>query len=84
MRQILGLVLILLLCTQSLYAQQIVTGKIVDAKTLEPLAAAHIIIKGTYKGTIANADGEFTLRVDSLPATIVLDHLGRHDPERRW
>ena len=52
------------------------TGKVVDANTLEPLPAAHIIIKGTYQGTIANADGEYTLRIDSLPAVITAKFLG--------
>lgn len=71
MNRILGLFLLVILISPKVDAQQLITGKVVDAETLEPLAAAHIIIKGTYKGTIANADGEFTLRVDSLPATIM-------------
>lgn len=72
----LGLTFFLCLITSSLFAQQLITGKVVDANTLEPLPAAHIIIKGTYKGTIANADGEFTLKVDSLPAVITARFLG--------
>ena len=76
MNRYLGLIIIFLFGISNVQAQHIITGKIVDANTLEPLAAAHIIIKGTYKGTIANADGEFTLKVDSLPATIVVRFLG--------
>jgi len=76
MNRILGLFLLVILISPKVDAQQLITGKVVDAETLEPLAAAHIIIKGTYKGTIANADGEFTLRVDSLPATIMVRFLG--------
>ena len=65
------------------FAQKVITGKIVDAKTNEPLPAAHVIIKGTYKGTIANADGEFSLKVDELPATIVVRFLGYESQEKR-
>lgn len=83
MNKFLGLLSAFILIANSLSAQQIITGKVVDAESLEPLAAAHIIIKGTYKGTIANADGEFTLRVDSLPATIVVRFLGFISNEQR-
>ncbi len=60
----------------SMQAQHLITGTVVDAENLEPLPAAHIIIKGTYKGTIANADGKFRMELDSLPATIVVRFLG--------
>ena len=76
MHRLLGLTFLLFLYTSNLLAQQIMTGKVVDANTLEPLPAAHIIIKGTYQGTIANADGEYTLRIDSLPAVITARFLG--------
>ncbi|MBO6792936.1 MAG: carboxypeptidase-like regulatory domain-containing protein [Balneolaceae bacterium] len=81
MQRLLGLAFTLILLTNSASAQKIITGKIVDAQTLEPLAAAHIIIKDTYKGTIANADGEFTLRVDTFPSTIVVRYLGYQTKE---
>tara|TARA_R110000868_G_scaffold259361_9_gene517428 strand:- start:25540 stop:28026 length:2487 start_codon:yes stop_codon:yes gene_type:complete len=64
------------------YSQKIITGKIVDLKTNESLPAAHVIIKGTYKGTIANADGEYSLRVDNFPATIVVRFLGYESLEQ--
>lgn len=64
------------------YAQKVISGKIVDSETNEPLPAAHVIIKGTYKGTIANADGEYTLKVNTLPATIVVRFLGYESLEQ--
>ncbi len=72
-----------LIFSNSASAQQTITGKIVDAETNEPLAAAHVIIKGTYKGTIANADGEYTLKVNSFPATIVVRFLGYESQEQQ-
>lgn len=76
MHRLLELTVLFFLCTSNLLAQQIISGKVVDANTLEPLPAAHIVIKGTYQGTIANVDGEYTLKVDSLPAVITARFLG--------
>lgn len=57
-------------------AQKVIEGKIADAATGEPLASAHIIIKGTYKGTISNEDGEYRLMVLEFPATLEVRFLG--------
>lgn len=81
MKKILGLFFFLLLFTQITLSQTTVTGRIADAKTGEPLPAAHVIIKGTYKGTIANADGEYSLNVPTLPAIIVVRFLGYESKE---
>lgn len=76
MKRIFGLFILLFVLCSNAQAQHLIEGKIVDKNSLEPLPAAHIIIKGTYKGTIANADGEFKLTVSALPATIVVRFLG--------
>ena len=60
----------------SAFAQIRIDGIVADAKTGERLPAAHIIIEGTYSGTIANEDGEFSLIVRSFPATIVVRYIG--------
>lgn len=57
-------------------AQQQVQGTITDAETGEPLPSAHIIIKDTYKGTISNQDGEFSLNVPEIPVTLVARFIG--------
>lgn len=67
---------LLLLSVAPAYAQTNISGKIADSKTGEGLPAAHIIIEGTYTGTIANEDGEFTLTVKEFPATIVVRYIG--------
>lgn len=73
---------ILSLITTSLFAQQTITGVVTDAKTGEPLPAAHVIIKGTYKGTIANADGQFSLKVPEFPSVISVRFLGYESQEK--
>ncbi len=53
----------LLLFSSRLLAQAPVTGKISDNNGI-PLSGASVVIKGTTKGTITNASGEFTLDVN--------------------
>ncbi|MEX0719318.1 MAG: DUF5686 family protein [Balneolaceae bacterium] len=62
-------------------AQRQVSGKIVDAKTREPLPSAHIIIKDTYKGTISNQDGEYQILVNEFPAMLLVRFLGFESQE---
>jgi len=66
----------------SALAQRQVTGKIIDAETGEPLPAAHVIIKDTYKGTISNQDGEFSIIVPSFPVTLVARFIGFESQEK--
>lgn len=64
------------LFTLSALAQTKIDGIVADAKTGERLPAAHVIIEGTYSGTIANEDGEFSIIVREFPATIVVRYIG--------
>ncbi|HBQ58056.1 MAG TPA: hypothetical protein DD671_00060, partial [Balneolaceae bacterium] len=79
---VLVLLLIFGIGTLPALAQQKVSGKIVDAETGEPLPAAHVIIKDTYKGTISNQDGEFSLSVKEFPVTVVVRFLGFESQEK--
>jgi len=44
-----------------LIAQEIISGKIVEEKSGEPLPFATVVIQGTLSGTTSNADGYFTI-----------------------
>ncbi|MTI88616.1 MAG: carboxypeptidase-like regulatory domain-containing protein [Balneolaceae bacterium] len=65
------------------FGQQKISGNIVDATTGEPLPSAHVIIKGTYKGTISNVDGEYSIVVEEFPATLVVRFLGYESSEKK-
>ncbi|BDD09481.1 hypothetical protein FUAX_19130 [Fulvitalea axinellae] len=56
-----GLILFFLIFTISAKAQ-VLTGKIVDAKTLSPIPFVHIYIEGTHVGTASDAEGKFRLQ----------------------
>lgn len=82
MKYFLGLILFALATSNAVYSQKQIKGKIVDAATGEPLAAAHVIIKDSYTGTIANSDGEYSLFIKEFPATIVVRFIGFETQEQ--
>ena len=59
------LIVAALLISSAAFAQQTkVTGKVVDAQN-EPVVGATVQVEGTTNGTATNADGQFTLSVNS-------------------
>lgn len=58
-------------------------GRVVNAETGTPLPQANLRIADTYQGTITNVDGQYTLRLDSLPATVVVRYVGYESAQRR-
>ena len=58
-------------------------GRVVDAETGAPLPQANLRIADTYQGTITNVDGRYTLRLDSLPATVLVRYVGYESAQRR-
>ena len=58
-------------------------GRVVDAETGDPLPQANLRIADTYQGTITNVDGQYTLALDSLPATVVVRYVGYESVRRR-
>ena len=69
------LIFLLLLSSLS-YAQKNITGAITDKSNGEPLPSANIQIEGTLRGVVASVEGRYALRIESLPATIVVRYIG--------
>lgn len=44
----------------TLFAQKTITGTVIDADSKEPLIGATILVKGTDKGTVADAAGVYS------------------------
>lgn len=55
-----------------------ITGKITDEESLEPLPYAAVVLKNRGKGTVANNNGEFGLKInqDMLNDTLSVSYLG--------
>ena len=60
----------------------LVRGTVTDAATGQPLPAATVQLAGTYRGTIANDEGEYSLKVQQLPATLTVSYIGYVSQER--
>jgi TonB-linked SusC/RagA family outer membrane protein len=54
-----------------------INGKILDEKTQETVIGASISLAGSRgAGTVSDADGNFSINVQSLPVTLSIDYLG--------
>lgn len=78
MRQAIGLVFLLLLCSGAFGQTFTISSKALDRETKEPLPYASVGLKGQAIGTITNLDGEFDFHFPSSLAgeTFVISMLG--------
>jgi TonB-linked SusC/RagA family outer membrane protein len=59
-----------------------ITGRVLDETTQEPAIGASILLVGSKGvGTVSDADGNFSLTVPSLPATISVNYMGYQKQE---
>src|ERR1700743_3019792 len=56
--------------------EKLVTGKLLDAQTKDPLIGATITVKGTNRATAAGLDGSFKIRVPESGNTLVITYIG--------
>ena len=54
----------------------LVRGTVTDAASGQPLPAATVQLAGTWRGTIANDEGEYLLEVRRLPAALKVSYIG--------
>lgn len=84
MQKIFLSLVVFLTVTGSVLGQKVIEGTVSDAETDVTLPAANIVIAGTYRGTITNANGTYSLSIpDSLlPGTISVRFIGYQSEER--
>jgi iron complex outermembrane recepter protein len=77
MKKLLFIVCLALLHAGYTFSQEIITGKLIDASTQDPLPGAVVLIKGTQNGTTTALDGSFNMkRPGADPITLVLSSMG--------
>lgn len=59
-----------------LHAQKTITGSVRDAGTDDPLIGARVLVKGTDKGANTDLEGRFSIEVETVPVTLIIDYLG--------
>lgn len=74
-RSITALLLLILIFPLRGFSQT-VQGIITDSETGDPLPSATVLYEGTYRGTIANLDGEFSIDIDQFPAVLIIRYIG--------
>jgi hypothetical protein len=62
-----------------LWAQNNITGTIVDVDTGEGVELATVYINGTTKGTYTDENGAFLIKNVSFPAEVVVSHLSYYN-----
>ncbi len=67
---------LLFLSAQALAQGKLVTGKITDSKTLQPLSGVSILIKGSKIGTQTQNDGTFSLNVPASADSLIISSIG--------
>lgn len=73
--------LILLLFNFKAYAQEVISGTVVD-RTNEPIPGVTVFIKSTSSGTTTDIDGNFSINTDqALPLTLTISFLGFRSEE---
>jgi TonB-linked SusC/RagA family outer membrane protein len=60
----------------SAYAQTAVSGRITSGEDSTPIPGVNILVKGTSKGTISDADGKYTIDVPGNDAVLVYSFVG--------
>jgi TonB-linked SusC/RagA family outer membrane protein len=73
--------LLLLLLPLAFYAQQTISGQVIDAETKEPLIGANVIIANTTSGTITDFDGKYELSVPESAKTLIFSYTGYNKQE---
>lgn len=58
------------------HGQYMVSGKVLDKQTHQPVPYASVVLAGSHTGTTSNADGEFVLSLRQVPAKLLAFSLG--------
>lgn len=80
LKQSVGL-LLLLLCSISLWAQERTISGVVKDTGGEPIIGANVIVKGTTIGTATDLDGSYTLVIPASANTLQVSYIGMKDME---
>ena len=69
------------LCAITALAQKTIKGTVKNAGNNERVSAANVSVKGGDKNTYTDANGNFSIKVASLPATLVVTNVGYEGQE---
>jgi len=68
--------LLLLILTQSVFAQKVITGRVSDSRDGTPVVGATVVPKGGTGGTSTGTDGSYRISVGNDVNTLVVSYVG--------
>ena len=71
--------IVLLLClllANILFSQSVISGKIIDSESKEPLVRASIFAQNTTKGTVSDSTGNFRIYLDKGGYELIISYTG--------
>src|SRR5688572_14831943 len=71
-----GAILAWMLFLGTANAQTIVSGQVTSGEDAAPLPGVNILVKGTSDGTISDANGNYSINVPNLDATLIFSFVG--------
>ena len=74
---------LLLLVSSSIYAQNRITGKVINQADNQPVIGATVQVRGTTTATQTGADGSFSIAVPSANSVLVISFVGFEQREIR-
>ncbi|NMM48930.1 SusC/RagA family TonB-linked outer membrane protein [Marinigracilibium pacificum] len=80
---LLYLLLLSLISVGNINAQQVISGKVTDFQSGEPVPGTNIIVKGTSRGTTTDFDGNYSLQIQSGDSILVFSSVGFDSQEMR-
>lgn len=69
-------VLLLLLAGANVSAQEFIGGTVINTISKQPVPWAGMLVKGTTKGALTDADGRFKIQCSQFPVTLVITSIG--------
>jgi len=80
-KRFLYIILLIFFALYSMGQEVSIRGIITDATSGEPIPFVSIAIVELYKGTSSNINGEFLIKLDSLPVRLKFSHISYHQQE---
>lgn len=76
MKKVLTLIILLSVGLYSFAQGQVITGKVTEASTGDPIPGANVVIKGTTIGTVTMPDGTYSVELNNDAKTLVFSFVG--------
>ena len=68
--------LFLFFFSEFLFSQTLISGKVFDSKTKEPLPFVNLVLKGTSSGTTSDFDGNYQIKSNQKGDSIIASYIG--------